>query len=59
MSENPDASAAVGIQWAVQQIDDLLANGAPGIHLYVLNRAKVALAPALQACFARYRTAAG
>ena len=59
VSENPDASAAVGIQWAVQQIDDLLANGAPGIHLYVLNRAKVALAPALQACFARYRTAAG
>jgi len=35
---------AVGIDWALVQIRDLLAHGAPGYHLYILNRAKSALA---------------
>jgi methylenetetrahydrofolate reductase (NADPH) len=35
---------AVGIDWALTQIRDLLARGAPGYHLYILNRAKSALA---------------
>ncbi len=34
---------AIGIDWALQQIRDLLARGAPGYHLYILNRAKSAL----------------
>jgi len=34
---------AVGIDWALTQIRDLLANGAPGYHLYILNRARSAL----------------
>jgi methylenetetrahydrofolate reductase (NADPH) len=34
---------AVGIDWALGQIRDLLARGAPGYHLYILNRAKSAL----------------
>jgi methylenetetrahydrofolate reductase (NADPH) len=53
--DDAEAASSVGIQWAVRQIDDLLRNGVPGIHLYVLNRAKVALAPAVTECFARYR----
>ena len=40
----PDAIEAVGLDWALTQIRDLLAAGAPGYHLYILNRAKSALA---------------
>jgi methylenetetrahydrofolate reductase (NADPH) len=41
--EVPDVVESVGIDWALQQIRDLLAHGAPGYHLYILNRAKSAL----------------
>jgi methylenetetrahydrofolate reductase (NADPH) len=40
----PEIVEAVGIDWALAQIRDLLAQGAPGYHLYILNRAKSALA---------------
>lgn len=43
-AENPDVVEIVGINWALEQIRDLLAHGAPGYHLYILNRAKSALA---------------
>ena len=42
--DNADAVEFVGIEWAVTQIRDLLARGVPGYHLYILNRAKSALA---------------
>ena len=42
--ENTEAVEAVGSEWALGQIRDLLAQGAPGYHLYILNRAKGALA---------------
>jgi methylenetetrahydrofolate reductase (NADPH) len=42
--EHADTVEFVGIDWALGQIRDLLANGAPGYHLYILNRAKAALA---------------
>jgi methylenetetrahydrofolate reductase (NADPH) len=42
--DNADTLEFVGIDWALGQIRDLLANGAPGYHLYILNRAKAALA---------------
>jgi len=42
--ENADTVEFVGIDWALSQIRDLLAHGAPGYHLYILNRAKAALA---------------
>ena len=43
-SENPDVVEMVGLDWALDQIRGLLALGAPGYHLYILNRAKSALA---------------
>ncbi len=41
---NPDVVEIIGIDWTLNQIRDLLAHGAPGYHLYILNRAKSALA---------------
>lgn len=43
-AEDMDVVETIGIDWALTQIRDLLANGAPGYHLYILNRAKGALA---------------
>jgi methylenetetrahydrofolate reductase (NADPH) len=43
-AENPDVVEIIGVDWALDQIRGLLANGAPGYHLYILNRAKSALA---------------
>jgi len=37
---NPDEVAHVGTQWAIDQVRELLAGGAPGYHLYTLNRAQ-------------------
>lgn len=42
--DSADAVEFVGLEWAVTQIRGLLANQAPGYHLYTLNRAKAALA---------------
>ncbi len=43
-AENPDVVEIIGIDWALDQIRDLVARGAPGYHLYILNRARPALA---------------
>jgi methylenetetrahydrofolate reductase (NADPH) len=42
--ETPDIVETIGIEWSLTQIRDLLARGAPGYHLYILNRARSALA---------------
>lgn len=47
-----EAAELVGIRWAERQIEDLLARGVPGIHLYILNRAKAALSDELVRFFA-------
>ena len=41
--DQPEIIEAVGIDWALTQIRDLLAAGAPGYHLYILNKARSAL----------------
>jgi methylenetetrahydrofolate reductase (NADPH) len=41
--DQPEILETIGIDWALTQIRDLLARGAPGYHLYILNRAKSAL----------------
>jgi methylenetetrahydrofolate reductase (NADPH) len=42
--DHPEVVETIGIDWALNQIRDLLAHGAPGYHLYILNRAKSGLA---------------
>ena len=42
--EAPEIVETIGIEWALTQIRDLLAHEAPGYHLYIMNRAKSALA---------------
>jgi methylenetetrahydrofolate reductase (NADPH) len=42
-AENTDVVETIGIDWALTQIRELLAQDAPGYHLYILNRAKAAL----------------
>jgi len=49
--ETGPAAEEVGIAWMAEQIRGLLANGAPGIHLYILNRSEPALAPVIGKCF--------
>ncbi len=41
--DQPDIVDTLGIDWALMQIRDLMARGAPGYHLYILNRARSAL----------------
>ncbi len=41
-SENPAVMKEIGINYAVYQIIDLIAKGAPGVHLYIMNRAETA-----------------
>ncbi len=40
--DKPAVMEEIGINYAVYQISDLIAKGAPGVHLYVMNRAEVA-----------------
>lgn len=42
-SGDPEAETGIGVEWAKNQIKELLEAGAPGFHLYILNRSKPAL----------------
>ncbi|MBI9020675.1 MAG: methylenetetrahydrofolate reductase [NAD(P)H] [Verrucomicrobia bacterium] len=52
---DPARMERVGVYWAIEQITGLIEGGAPGIHLYLLNRAQTAFFPELFACLARVR----
>ena len=41
-SKSPAALREVGLNYAVYQITDLIAKGAPGVHIYTMNRADYA-----------------
>lgn len=42
-ADTPDDLRKAGIDYAVNQINDLIANGVDGIHLYTMNRAAVSI----------------
>ena len=42
--EDKAAVEAIGVEWSFHQARELLERGAPGIHLYIMNRAKPAIA---------------
>ncbi|HAV13226.1 MAG TPA: methylenetetrahydrofolate reductase [NAD(P)H] [Opitutae bacterium] len=42
--DDKEAVEAVGIEWSYMQARELLEKGAPGIHLYIMNRAEPAIA---------------
>ena len=41
-AESPAVMREIGLNYAVYQIIDLIAKGAPGVHLYIMNRADTA-----------------
>ena len=52
---HPAKMERLGLYWAMEQIADLVESGAPGVHLYLLNRSKTAFYPELLACLKRVR----
>jgi len=43
VESDPEAVRRVGVDWAVRQVEELLERGAPGVHIYALNKAKSAI----------------
>jgi len=44
ISEDLDAVKAMGIELATKQCQDLIANDAPGVHIYALNKSEASIA---------------
>ena len=44
VADDLDAVKAMGIELATKQCQDLIANGAPGVHIYALNKSEASLA---------------
>lgn len=53
--DNPAKAERVGLYWTIEQISELVEGGAPGIHLYLLNKAQTVFYPELSACLSRVR----
>jgi len=43
VESDPEAVRRVGVDWAIRQVEELIAKGAPGVHIYALNKAKSAI----------------
>ncbi len=43
VESDPEAVRRVGVEWAIQQVEELIERGAPGVHIYALNKAKSAI----------------
>lgn len=43
VEDDPDAVRRIGVEWARKQIGELIERGAPGVHIYALNKAKSAV----------------
>jgi methylenetetrahydrofolate reductase (NADPH) len=41
---DPETAEQTGIDWTINQLRELIEHGIPGYHLYILNRARSALA---------------
>ena len=54
--DNPARSERIGLYWTIEQISELVEGGAPGIHLYLLNKAQTVFYPELFACLSRVRS---
>jgi methylenetetrahydrofolate reductase (NADPH) len=54
--DNAEAAAEVGMDWGARQIEELLAHGVPGIHMYILNRAHTGLALAMIQNFSKFKS---
>lgn len=51
--DNAEAAEQVGIDWAIEQIRDLIDHGVQGVHLYILNRSHAAMSQPLLKLFGR------
>lgn len=49
--DHPERALSAGILWCTEQIVDLLQNGVPGVHLYILNQIRPAMAYQLAKTF--------
>lgn len=52
--DDPEVAEQAGIDWAIEQIRELLHQGVPGVHLYILNRSRAALSRPLLELFGRH-----
>ncbi len=41
---DPEATRTIALNWTYEQIQSLIENGAPGVHLYIMNQSEYALA---------------
>ncbi len=43
VESDPESVRRIGVEWAMRQIEELIDKGAPGVHIYALNKAKSAI----------------